>query len=60
MLAYVLNKQIDGQQILKDIQDLINSKTISSETCILYIDIKKIAHDDHTMIQKIEYKPNNI
>lgn len=58
MIAYVLNKEINGSTILQDIEKLIikfkqeNPLTIP----ILVIDIKTIASDDTSLIPKLEHK----
>jgi hypothetical protein len=57
MIAYVLNKEIRGEQILQDIYNLIvdfkqNNK---DKVPILYIDIKTITKEDTTLIPKIEH-----
>lgn len=59
MRAYVLNKKIDGEKILKDIQELINSyhKEYPDQTPILTITITTISYDDTSLIPKLEYKP---
>lgn len=57
MIAYVLNKEIRGEQILQDIYNLIvDFKQNNKDTVpILYIDIKTITKEDTTLIPKIEY-----
>jgi hypothetical protein len=59
MIAYVLNKQIDGEKILKDIQQLVNSynKNYPNQTPVLTISIRTISHDDTSLIPKLEFKP---
>lgn len=58
MLSYVLNKEISGDIILRDIQQLVQKQlnTQSGNDMVLVIDIKSISRtiDDH--IPKIEYK----
>lgn len=58
MLSYVLNKQIDGQKIISDIQDLVSKHNIDSsesENHILVIQIKKISYTSDNHILKITY-----
>jgi hypothetical protein len=58
MIAYVLNKQINGETILKDIQQLVNThnKNYPDKIPVLTITIKTISHDDTSLIPKLEYK----
>lgn len=58
MVVYKLDNNLDGEKILKDIQKLINQFTHNSQnqTGYLCITIKTIAHDDTSMIPKLEYK----
>lgn len=58
MIAYVLNKEINGQKLLEDIQKLINSKVIennNSESLVLVVDVRRIVEDNTSLIPKIEY-----
>jgi hypothetical protein len=55
MLAYLLNKNLDGQKLLQDIQNLIN-KTTSAKDRILIVQIKEIDQDSTAHIPKIEHK----
>lgn len=58
MIYYKLDKNIDGNKILQDIQKLIskNSNTDNGEI-ILVISIKKITnHSGDSLIPKLEYK----
>ena len=58
MIAYRLDKNIDGQKILDDIQNLVQKfmQKEADQIPILYIDIRSITQDDTSMIPKIEYK----
>jgi len=60
MIAYSLNKNIDGQKILQDIQKLINkySNNHTSKQLILTIRVNEIAQDNDDYILKLEYKPS--
>jgi len=56
MLAYTLNKQLDGNKILLDIQNLINQYDSGNNEKILVIQIKEIIGDSNAHIPKLEYK----
>ena len=58
MKSYRLDKKIDGEKILKDIQDLVTkfTQTNTNKIPILYIDIRTITSEDTSLIPKIEYK----
>jgi hypothetical protein len=56
MLAYTLNKQLDGNKILLDIQNLINQYDSGNNEKILVIQIKEIVNDSNAHIPKLEYK----
>jgi hypothetical protein len=56
MLAYCLNKNLDGQKILQDIQKLI-SKSPQNKDLILVIKVQEVGVDNNNLIPKIEYKP---
>jgi hypothetical protein len=59
MLYYVLNKNIEGEKILKDIERMVYNFSINNKTeqiPILCISLKSISYDDHTMIPKLEHK----
>jgi hypothetical protein len=56
MLVYCLNKNLDGQKILQDIQNLI-SKSPQNKDLILVIKVQEIGVDNNNLIPKIEYKP---
>ena len=58
MIAYVLDKDIVGEKILKDIQKLVIEfrKENPNKIPILYMDIKPIAHDDTSLIPKLKHK----
>jgi hypothetical protein len=58
MLAYILDKNISGEKILKDIQKLVRKYHTDSQdqTKILTITIKTITSDNHSFIPKLELK----
>lgn len=57
MLAYVLDKEINGEKILKDIQKLVvKFKQQSDSVPILHISIRTISQEDNGLIPKLEYK----
>lgn len=59
MLYYVLNKNIEGEKILKDIEKLVHNFTKNNKTDdapVLCISLKTISYNDHTMIPKLEHK----
>ena len=58
MKSYRLDKKIDGEKILQDIQNLVTkfTQTNTNKIPILYIDIRTITSEDTTLIPKIEYK----
>ena len=58
MKSYRLDKKIEAEKILKDIQDLIEkfSQNNSNKIPILYIDIRTITSEDTSLIPKLEYK----
>jgi EAL domain-containing protein (putative c-di-GMP-specific phosphodiesterase class I) len=59
MLAYCLNKKLDSQKLLQDIQDLINNNNFDpNDTLILKITLTKVSNDSTAHIKKIEYKPS--
>lgn len=58
MLAYKLDKQLNGKKILNDIQNLVNKYNSKIQEKILVIQIKDISMDSTAHIPKIEYKPS--
>jgi len=57
MLAYALNKTIDSQKLLMDIQNLINNYPKEpNDSLVLSIRITKIEQDTSEHIPKLEYK----
>lgn len=58
MISYVLDKDISGEKLLQDINNLVENfrKSNSDKIPILYIDIRTISHEDTSLIPKIEYK----
>jgi hypothetical protein len=57
-LCYNLQNNIDGNRMVKDIQNLINQFRTNSQTQngLLYITVKSITSDDTSLIPKLEYK----
>lgn len=60
-LYYNLNKQISGEEILRDIQSLINkfSKHSQDNNPILCITIKSVSYDTDSFVPKLEHKESN-
>jgi len=59
MLAYVLDRAIDSQKLLQDIQNLINNYPKEpNDSLVLSIRITKIEQDTSEHIPKLEYKPS--
>lgn len=58
MICYKLDKNIDGNKILQDIQKLISKNSNeNNEEIILVISIKKITnHSGDSLLPKLEYK----
>lgn len=57
MLAYKLNQQIDGEKLLKSIQQLVQKSVVDpNKEYVLIIKIENIAYDDNSAIPKLEYK----
>jgi hypothetical protein len=56
MIAYSLNKKIDGQQLLNDIQKLIDQKVSKDQESVLVIDIKNISYTTNELIPKITHE----
>lgn len=58
MIAYVLDKEINGEKLLQDIQGLIRKfkQTGQGEIPVLVISLKTISRDDTTMIPKLVHK----
>jgi hypothetical protein len=58
MIAYRLDKNIDSQKILNDIQNLVKDfmQKTPDKIPILYIDIRSITREDTNPIPKITYK----
>lgn len=55
MLTYSLNKQIDSQKLLENIQNLIN-KSDPTKDRIMIIQIKNIDQESRAHILKLEHK----
>lgn len=58
MIYYKLDKNIDGNKILQDIQKLIsNCRTQHNDEIVLVISVQKIInHSGDSLIPKLEYK----
>lgn len=58
MLAFKLNKNIDGGKLLHQIQNLISKFQLENQgtQALLVIDIKTISQDNDSFIPKLEYK----
>jgi hypothetical protein len=58
MICYKLDKNIDGNKILQDIQKLVSKNSNeNNEEIILVISIKKITnHSGDSLLPKLEYK----
>ncbi len=58
MIAYVLDKEIGTEKVLRDINNLINKFRSESpeQIPILVIQIKSISKDDTSLIPKLEHK----
>ena len=50
-----LNKQIDANRLLQQIQNLINKTSVTPDS-ILQISILSVGYDDLEIIPKLEYK----
>ena len=59
MLAYILNKQIDGKKILSDIQQLVSKETTDGNDILLFIQIKRINYTTTDLIPKITHQITN-
>jgi hypothetical protein len=57
MLAYSLNKNLDGQKILQDMQSLVSKYNTKDNNFVLVIQVKEVVVDNNSFIPKIEYKP---
>jgi hypothetical protein len=57
MIAYKLDKNIDGEKLLKDVQNLVKKfmQKEPDKIPILYIDIRSITREDTSPIPKITY-----
>lgn len=57
MIAYRLDKNIDGEKLLKDVQNLVKEfmQKQPDKIPILYIDIRSITREDTSPITKITY-----
>lgn len=58
MIVYRLDKNIDAQKVINDIQNLINKfqQTNPQDIGLLTITIKSVSYDDTSLIPKLEYK----
>jgi len=50
-----LNKQIDANRLLQQIQNLINKTSVTPDS-ILHISILSVGYDNSEIIPKLEYK----
>jgi len=58
MIVYKLDKNIDAQKVINDIQNLINKfqQTNPQDIGLLTILIKSVSYDDTSLIPKLEHK----
>lgn len=61
MKYYVLDREVSGEKILKDIAKLVDNfrKEYTDKIPILCIEIKSVGYDDTEIIPKLEYKPED-
>jgi hypothetical protein len=59
MIAYKLDKQISGEKLLKDIDKMIQGHKGSKDSMILFIEIRSVNYEDHSLIPKLEYKKDS-
>lgn len=58
MIMYTLNKDINGQKLLEDIQKMVQNKlSQTSSQLVLVIDVKEVVQDSDVHIPKITYNP---
>lgn len=58
MLAYQLDKQLSGEKILTDIQQLIHKNiTDNKKDMLLVIKIQEVSYEDTSCIPKLLYNP---
>lgn len=55
-ISYALNKDIDGNQILSDIDKLVRSSIQPNKNYVLTIRLQEIEHYNDDLIKKIEHK----
>ena len=58
MLAYVLDKPINGNKLLKDIENLIQKESESGDSMVLVVKIQKVSYESTSHILKLEHKQN--
>ena len=58
MLAYALDKPIDGNKLLQDIQNLIQKESGSGDSMVLVVKLQKVSYESTSHIPKLEYKPD--
>ena len=58
MLAYTLDKPIDGNKLLVDIQNLIQKQSGSGIQMVLVIKLQEVSYDNTSHILKLEHKSN--
>jgi hypothetical protein len=56
-IAYSLNKTLNGEKILQDIQNLVNGIKDKDKPKVLVISVKEVVSDDTSLIPKITFKP---
>jgi len=56
-IAYSLNKTLNGEKILQDIQNLVNGIKDNDKPKVLVISVKEVVSDDTSLIPKITFKP---
>jgi hypothetical protein len=59
MISYCLNKEINGQKLLEDIQKIVTNKISETQdpaSLVLVIDVKQISQTTTEHIIKIEHK----
>lgn len=58
MLAYSLNKPIDGNKLIQDIQNLIQKESEHGGSMVLVVKVQKILSESTAHILKLEHKQN--
>lgn len=55
MLAYKLDKNIDSNKLISDIQKLVSKHSIANKEHLLVVRIIEIAYNDESPIPKLEH-----